>query len=115
MFNLSVNSHLQTEQLFNLFKQQLKKDMEGAGWDGGFTEQLPSDFNQLKAVIVQQIQLNTKHSALALNALLYRVDLSEMQIKKYKQLNPHLNFEELYAELIIKRILQKIIIKKNFS
>jgi hypothetical protein len=46
---------------------------------------------------------------------LYRVDVSERQLKEYHHKHLTLNFEEIVIELVIKRILQKIILKKKFS
>jgi hypothetical protein len=115
MFELSVNSYLQKEDLFELFKQQLKKDFEGAGLNADFTAFLPLNFEELKSLIIRQLIHISKHSHSTLNNLLYRVDISELQLKTYQKNNPNLNDEELRAELIIKRELQKIILKKNFS
>jgi hypothetical protein len=115
MFELSVNSYLQKEDLFELFKRQLKKDFEGAGLSADFTASLPINFEELKSLIIKQLIHISKHSHSALNNLLYRVDISELQLKTYQKNNPTLNDEELKAELIIKRELQKIILKKNFS
>jgi formyltetrahydrofolate hydrolase len=115
MFELSVNAYLQKEDLFELFKQQLKKDFEGAGLNSDFTSSLPVNFEELKFVIREQLILISKHSHSSLNNLLYRVDISELQLQSYQKKNPNLNDEELRAELIIKRELQKIILKRNFS
>ena len=115
MFELSVNSYLQKEELFELFKKQLKKDFEGAGLNSDFVISLPVNFEELKYVIVKQLIQTSKNNTSALNNLLYRVDISELQLKTYQKNNANLNYEELRAELIIKRELQKIILKKNFS
>ena len=110
---INVNHFLGTESLFDLFKAQLKKDFEGAGLSGTFTDSLPDQFDQLKTSMMRQIEPLSQASHLP--SLLYRVDISEIQLKNYKQTSPHIPFEELVAELIIKRVLQKVILKKKFS
>jgi hypothetical protein len=113
MEELDPVSNLSNVELFQLFKQQLKKDFEGAGIDAAFTDNLSSDFLELKNSLLKQLDSIIRNNTLA--GLLYRVDINEFQIKKYTTSNSHLDFDEVIAELIIKRILQKIILKKRFS
>lgn len=115
MEELDVNSCLTKEDLFDLFKNQLKKDFEGAGLDGSFAVELSAEFEKLKLVLLQQLQPLLKNNATALSSLLYRVDISETQLRNYKKDDPEFTFEEAVAELIIKRVLQKVILKKTFS
>jgi hypothetical protein len=115
MEDLDVNNYLITQNLFDLFKAQLKKDFEGAGVNSDFTENLPQEFEALKASMVTQMNLILKSSSSLLSSLLYRIDISETQIHNYQIKNSTLSFEESLAELIIKRILQKVILKKTFS
>ena len=115
MEELDVNNHLLKEDLFELFKIQLKKDFEVSGRNGDFVENLPSQFDSLREKIQREINCILKESSSSLPGLLYRVDISEFQLKKYQSENKMLDFEELIAELIIKRILQKVILRKKFS
>ena len=108
-----VNRSLMQADLFQLFKQQLKKDFEGAGLKGEFVEELPAEFDELKRIILAKISSASKTNALA--GLLYRIDLSENQISAYLKKYPDFSFEQAVAELIIKRTLQKVILKKRFS
>lgn len=113
MEELDPASHLSNVALFHLFKQQLKKDFEGAGIDAEFTDSISSDFLELKNSLQQQLDSIIRNNTLS--GLLYCVDINEFQIKKYTASNSYLDFDEVIAELIIKRILQKIILKKRFS
>lgn len=115
MEELDVNNQLLIEDLFELFKIQLKKDFEGSGRNGDFAEHLPSQFDTLKEKIQREIRCILKDSSSSLAGLLYRVDISEFQLKKYQSENKIIDFEEVIAELIIKRILQKVILRKKFS
>lgn len=106
---------LQHERIFNLFREQLKKDFESAGWETNFLDNLSVHLESIKKTICQQLMIMVKCDGAKLSALLYRVDISEQQIKKYSGANPKLNFEDLLTELIIKRILQKVIIKESYG
>lgn len=115
MEEIDVNTSLKQHDLFDLFRQQLKKDLEGAGIDAAFTEQLPVAFDELKQVISKTIMPLTRNAGAQLAGLLYRVDISERQLSRYSQSDEVTSFEEYVAELIIKRELQKVILKRTFS
>jgi hypothetical protein len=109
----SVNEYLVNDNLFALFRMQLKKDFEGSGLNAVFTETLPRQFNELSLSIVNELGPIMGKSSLG--ALLYRVDISERQIGEYRDQNASLTFVEVISQLIIKRVLQKVILKKKFS
>jgi len=115
MEEIDINNSLQQEDLFEQFRSQLKKDFEGAGIAAGFTNDLPSDLHLLKERILQALQPLFRGNMALLSSLFYRIDISEQQLKNYEQQHKHLSFEELAAELIIKRVLQKVILRKRFS
>src|SRR5688500_16513560 len=107
----SVNEYLVNDDLFALFRMQLKKDFEGSGLNAQFTETLPRQFNDLSLSIAHELQPIMGKSSLG--ALLYRVDISERQIGEYQHEKDSLSFVEVISELIIKRVLQKVILKKK--
>lgn len=113
MEELTVVESLACEDLFVLFRQQLKKDFEGAGINGDFCEALIPDFTDLKNKLQKELDHVLRNNQLT--GLLYRIDISEVQLKNYQAASPRLLFEEILAETIIKRILQKVILKKRFS
>lgn len=110
-----INTHFLKQNLFELFKEQLIKDFESSGISVDFAVNLPADFNALKSLITQQIQYLEQYQSNRIPILLYRIDITEAQIKKYSHLQPELSYQALLSELIIKRILQKIILKKTYS
>ncbi|MEO6304698.1 MAG: hypothetical protein ABIP51_16170 [Bacteroidia bacterium] len=114
MEELDVNNYLVQENLFELFKKQLKKDFDSCSLNTDFIEDLPIELPYLKAAVVFELQPLLKNNS-ALSSLLYRIDISELQIRNYQLKNKTHNFEDVIAELIIKRILQKVILKKRFS
>ncbi len=114
MDELDVNNYLVQENLFDLFKKQLKKDFDSCSVNSDFVDTLPIELPFLKAAILFELQPLLKNNT-QLQALLYRIDISELQIRNYQLKNKTHNFDEVIAELIIKRILQKVILKKRFS
>lgn len=106
---------LQNEDLFVLFAQQLRKDFESSGLPADFVDRLSRDFETLRTQIAEVLEPLHRHHSANLPILLYRVDLSEHQLRKYSAAEPDLSFEMMLAGLIIKRILQKIILRKTFS
>jgi hypothetical protein len=110
-----VNNYLLKENLFDLFKAQLKKDFESSGINGDFTDGLSTDFQALKDAVITALWPLLRGSSSGLSALLYRIDINEHQLNNYQQEHSSMQFQEVLAELIIKRILQKVILKKTFS
>jgi len=111
---LDVNNYLVQQNLFDLFKTQLKKDFSSCSLSVDFINDLNADLPHLKASIVKELQPLLNNNS-QLSPLLYRIDISEMQIKNYSDRNKVLGFDEVLSELIIKRVLQKVILKKKFS
>jgi hypothetical protein len=114
MEELETKAYLINEELFERFKKQLKKDFETSGVEAGFAENLLPEWISLKEVISRALQPQLKNSS-SLSALLYRIDINESEIQQYQIKHPEAPFEEIIAELIIKRILQKVVLKKKFS
>lgn len=114
MEGIDVNNSLLKEDLFLLFKNQLQKDFESAGINAAVND-LPADFGALKQFIVHVLAPLLANNSTLVSSLLYRVDVSEQQLQKYQLNNKTLGFDEVLAELIIKRVLQKVILRKTFS
>lgn len=115
MEELDVNNWLLRENLFELFTSQLKKDFESAGAGSDLLNELPAEFELLKVQIMLALRPLINQNSSVLPSLLYRIDISEKQLRSYRQKNENMPFDEVVAELIIKRILQKVILKRTFS
>jgi hypothetical protein len=104
---------LQKPDLFTKFRIQVQRDFELAG----LLEQLPvMESNNL--VTLQNAFLNSilkLELGNALKTLLYRIDITELQIKQASQKNTDMTLQQILAELMIKRILQKVILKELYS
>ena len=106
---------LEKPDLFEKFKIQLSRDFELCG----FLEYAPqihsNDLTHIYNEVLNSIfQLEKKDSGGLMN-LLYRIDLTELQIKNALNNEPERPMQQLMAELIIKRILQKVILKQQYS
>lgn len=115
MQDLALNEQLGKENIFELFKLQVQKDFEGAGLEGDFAAGLPFGYEPLLNTLTAKLAPFLQKNSNKLMSLLYRIDISQEQIRKYRSRNPQLAFEATLAELIIKRTLQKVILKKSFS
>jgi hypothetical protein len=104
---------LEKPGLFEKFKQQTHKDFELAG----AMDHLPAMdsanlFHLQEAFLNSIIKLELSN---ALKVLLYRIDITELQIKQATQKQPNLPLQSVLAELMIKRILQKVVLKELYS
>jgi hypothetical protein len=112
---LKVNDQLSSRDLFEAFKTQLTKDFEQSNFDAEFIKDLEPDFAHIHEKIVNELLRSEKKADSHLMQLLNRIDISEARLRRY--LNEHQNENRLstIAVLIIKRILQKVVIKQHFK
>jgi hypothetical protein len=112
---VQVNDQLSSQDLFNAFKQQLTKDFEQSNFDSDFIKALDPNYARIHEKIVHELQRSGNRADSNLMQLLYRIDISEGQLKKY--LSEHANENHLItiAELIIKRVLQKVVTKQYYK
>ena len=104
---------LEKPGLFEKFKTQVYKDYELSGALDFLPLMTSNNFNQLKDEFYQSV-LKLEISN-ALKILLYRIDINEMQIKNATQKDPQIPLQLVIAELMIKRILQKVVLKEFYS
>ena len=104
---------LQKPDLFEKFKIQVYKDFELAGVldympiiDSNNLTELKDKFN----ASILKLEITN-----ALKILLYRIDITELQIKQASQKTPETSLQQVLAELMIKRILQKVVLKELYS
>ena len=113
--SLQINDQLRSSDLFDAFKLQLAKDFEQSNFEPDFIKEFKPDFVNIHKQIVIALQRNEKRADSTLMQLLYRIDISETQLKKY--LSEFTNEDQLstIAELIIKRVLQKVVTKQYYK
>jgi len=113
MYLEEVNNYIEKNSFLNETVEQLEKDflMEGVKFD---VPKPVFSYSSLFNFIYQLVDnLNEKDSQKILN-LLYRIDLSEEIVKDEMQ-QTELSFTKMISEMIVKRELYKVIIRKKFS
>ncbi len=110
-----LNTGISKPDLFEKFKLQLQKDFENCGLDGKFAINLIPDYDFIFNLVNLEVEKINKSQSNKLNELLYRIDISEQQIKKAFNQNSNTTLNEIISDLIIKRELQKIVIKEHYK
>jgi len=113
--SLKINDHLSSKDLFEAFKIQLAKDFEQSNFDRGFIKDLEPDYSSIHEKIVGELYRSEKKADSHLMQLLNRIDISEAQLRRYLSEHKNENRLSTIAELIIKRVLQKVVIKQHFK
>lgn len=94
---------------------QIIKDFEMFGleikFSGNAYNAYEELFDQIEPHIDQLISTNQQKFM----GILYRIDLSDVQIKKAVQENTSESFSAIVTDLIIKRELQKVVIRKHYK
>jgi hypothetical protein len=106
---------LSKPDLFEAFKLQLIKDVEYCGLNADFVITLTADYEIIFTSAARFVKKIMGGSENKLSELLYRIDISEAQIAKLMKDKRELEFSDIIAELIIKRELQKVVLKKMFK
>jgi hypothetical protein len=110
-----IKNQLSSKDLFGAFKTQLTKDFEQSEFSADFIETLEPSYNSIHEKIAFELQRNETKTNSYLSRLLNRIDISEVQLKKYLNEYKGENRFNIIAELIIKRVLQKVVIKQHYK
>jgi hypothetical protein len=108
----NITTQLTSEGLFQEFKRQLAKDFEQSNFSSDFISELQPEYDLIHKKMVTQLQRNEQRN---LMQLLYRIDISDSQLKKYLLAQKDEDPLNVIAELIIKRTLQKVVIKRFYK
>lgn len=110
-----IRTQLSIQGLFEAFKSQLAKDVEQSNCPADFVALLKPDYNSILEKISNELQRNEKRSDFNVMQLLYRVDISEAQLKRYLNEVKNESHYNVIAELIIKRVLQKVVTRQLYK
>lgn len=94
---------------------QLIKDFGFVNIQIIFSGNAQNAYNELCEQVRPHIAALFKNNMQQLYNLLYRIDLSEAQIKKALNLQSDRLFEDIITDLILKRELQKVVTRKQFK
>ncbi len=108
-------------QYFNKLKlikdtaNQIIKDFDMFGLEIKFSGNAYNAYEELFEQIEPHIKklIDTNHSKFM--GILYRIDVSDEQIKKAVNENTSEPFSEIITDLIIKRELQKVVIRQHYK
>ena len=106
----AFESYIKSKSILRLLIDQIKKDHQTAGIPIKILVGRSYSFQELSDLLVQKFRdVSSAH----LSQLLYRVDISESQLAS--QMNsPGLDLKVI-ADMIIKRELQKVILRLKYS
>ena len=112
---IDSNYSLQRVDVFEKFKIQLQRDFELCGFLDIAPKLTSNNLEHIFNEVLKSVMIIEKKDSSSIQNLLYRIDITELQIKKEASSHPEKNFQQILAELIIKRILQKVILKQQYS
>ena len=112
---IDSNYSLQRVDVFEKFKIQLQRDFELCGFLDIAPKLSSNNLEHIFNEVLKSVMIIEKKDSSSIQNLLYRIDITELQIKKEASSHPEKNFQQILAELIIKRILQKVILKEQYS
>ncbi len=110
-----ISIQLKSSDLFDAFKRQLTKDFEQSNFSTDFIAGLEPSYSLLLEKIIAELEHHQKRSDATLMHLLNRIDISEAQLNRYLKGAEHKNHFAVIAELIIKRVLQKVVIQHYYK
>lgn len=112
---IDVINSLQRVDLFEKFKTQLYRDFELCGFADEAPQLSSNNLEHVFQEVLKAVMIIEKKDSASIQNLLYRIDVTELQIKKEASNHPEKNFQQILAELIVKRVLQKVILKEQYS
>ena len=95
--------------------EQIKKDFNWFSYEITFTGKNESPYQELYAQILPLIEELLNDDYPKLMAMLYRIDLDEEFLNKRLKEIAQVDTDEVITDLIIKRELQKVIIRDMYS
>ena len=111
MYLEKVNDSIEENPFLNETVEQLEKDFLMVGVNFDVPKPVLSYFSLFNFTLHLVDALNEKDSQKILN-LLYRIDLSE-EFVQVQMKETEYSFTEMLSELIVKRELYKVILRKN--
>lgn len=111
----NIQQHFTQQELFDAFKTQLAKDFLQSNFTTDFVGKLEPDYENIQKKISEELQRSESLTDANIMSLLNRIDISEVQLKRYLNENKNEGYFHVMAELIIKRVLQKVVIKHYYK
>ena len=113
--DFSIQPYLNDHEILLQTAEQIKKDFSFFDITILSNSIATNTYTELYDQMIPGIKNLIKSSHQKFISLLYRVDISESQIKNESANNTDKPFEEIITGLVIKRCLQKVVLRKLFS
>ena len=111
----SIQPYLNDADILNKTAEQIQKDFAFFDITILFEKGNQNAYSLLYEQVLPQIKKLLVVNSQKIFSLLYRVDISEVQLKNESQKNIDKTSEEIITSLIIKRCLQKVVLRKLYS
>ncbi len=112
---MNITPYFNKIEYINATAQQIKKDFDLFGMEIKFSGSEENAYNELLYQISPFISRLIENNYKKLLDLLYRIDVNESKVSALV-INPSTgSLAEAISDLIIKRELQKIVIRRNYS
>ena len=110
-----ITPYLNRLDILNDTAQQVIKDFGMTGMTIKFSGDPQNAYSELFSQILPLIEKLQKESFQNFYNLMYRIDVSEGQIKKAVAESKDRSFSEIVTELILQRELIKVVFRKQYS
>lgn len=113
--NSDITQYLNRLDILQDTAQQVIKDFGMSGMKVNFSGNPENAYTELFAQVLPHIEKLQKENFQNFYNLMYRIDISEVQIKKAVANTADRSFAEIVTDLILKRELLKVVMRKSYS
>ena len=110
-----ISPYLNRLDILNDTVKQIAKDLGWSRLEVKFSGNAEGAYQELFEQIHPQIEKLLKENAGKFYELMYRIDISETHIKKTIAQAKDQSFSEVVTDLILKRELQKVVMRKTYK
>jgi hypothetical protein len=111
----NISKYINRLDLIKITASQITKDFGMFGLEIKFSGSAYSAYEELFDQIEPHIETLIAQNRSKFMGVLYRIDVSEDQVKKAIENNTTEPFSAIITDLIIKRELQKVVIRQHYS
>lgn len=110
-----LQQQLSGENLFEAFRLQLVRDFERSNLPVAFAQHMKAEYETIVATLAVELRRCDQQSSTGISRLLYNIDISEEQLRKYVHESPDEDRWNAMAQLVVKRVLQKVVIRLRYK
>ncbi len=112
---MNITPYFDKAEYLNATAEQIRKDFDLHGMEIKFSGNSENAYNELLYQIVPHIARLIESNYKKLLDLLYRIDVNERKVSGIVSDGSAESLAEAIADLIIKRELQKIVVRKHYK